>query len=170
MDADAPPTVIGLNPFEPGFYDDPYRQYAEIQATRPIHKSDLGPWLVTRWDDVHAVLRKPGTSVEDVLTAIDDQPGGASATLRRLVEAARRHAERADPGRDAREATYRFMSATAGDLPGFEEASRALFAGAFARLAERIADWPRDVRTHVAHLAARAEAAAAETGSESPPV
>ncbi|MGD9523925.1 MAG: DUF2239 family protein [Gemmatimonadales bacterium] len=98
------------------------------------------------------------------------QPGGASATLRRLVEAARRHAERADPGRDAREATYRFMSATAGDLPGFEEASRALFAGAFARLAERIADWPRDVRTHVAHLAARAEAAAAETGSEPPPV
>ncbi|MEZ5177969.1 MAG: cytochrome P450 [Acidimicrobiales bacterium] len=65
MDADAPPTVIGLNPFEPGFYDDPYRQYAEIQATRPIHKSDLGPWLVTRWDDVHAVLRKPGTSVEE---------------------------------------------------------------------------------------------------------
>lgn len=65
MDADAPPSVIGLNPFEPGFYDNPYRQYAEIQAERPIHKSELGPWLVTRWDDVHAVLRKPGTSVEE---------------------------------------------------------------------------------------------------------
>ena len=71
MDADAPPSVIGLNPFEPGFYDDPYRQYAEIQATRPIHKSEIGPWLVTRWDDVHAVLRKPGTSVEERNIATD---------------------------------------------------------------------------------------------------
>lgn len=65
MDADAPPSVIGLNPFEPGYYDDPYRQYAEIQSTRPVHKSEMGPWLVTRWDDVHTVLRKPGTSVEE---------------------------------------------------------------------------------------------------------
>jgi cytochrome P450 len=65
MDADAPPTVIGLNPFEPGFYDNPYRQYAEVQASRPIHKSEIGPWLVTRWEDVHTVLRKPGTSVEE---------------------------------------------------------------------------------------------------------
>ena len=65
MDADAPPSVIGLNPFEPGFYDDPYRQYAEIQSERPIHKSEIGPWLVTRWEDVHTVLRKPGTSVEE---------------------------------------------------------------------------------------------------------
>lgn len=65
MDADAPPSVIGLNPFEPGFYEDPYRQYAEIQTARPVHKSEIGPWLVTRWDDVHTVLRKPGTSVEE---------------------------------------------------------------------------------------------------------
>jgi cytochrome P450 len=65
MDADAPPSVIGLNPFEPGFYDNPYRQYAEVQASRPIHKSEIGPWLVTRWEDVHTVLRKPGTSVEE---------------------------------------------------------------------------------------------------------
>ena len=65
MDADAPPSVSGLNPFEPGYYDDPYRQYAEIQSTRPVHKSEMGPWLVTRWDDVHTVLRKPGTSVEE---------------------------------------------------------------------------------------------------------
>lgn len=61
----APPSVIGLNPFEPGFFDNPYAQYASIRAADPIHKSALGPWLITRWADVHTLLRKPGTSVEE---------------------------------------------------------------------------------------------------------
>ncbi|WP_421119217.1 cytochrome P450 [Aquihabitans daechungensis] len=65
MSDDAPTTVIGLNPFEPGFYDDPYAQYAAIREADPISKTALGPWLITRWDDVHTLLRKPGTSVED---------------------------------------------------------------------------------------------------------
>ena len=65
MDSQVPDTVIGLNPFEPGFYENPYGQYAAVQANDPVHKSALGPWLVTGWDDVHAVLRKPGTSVEE---------------------------------------------------------------------------------------------------------
>ncbi|MCU1355123.1 MAG: putative cytochrome hydroxylase [Acidimicrobiales bacterium] len=62
---DVPRTVLGLNPFEPGFYEDPYVQYAALREQDPIHKSALGPWLITRWDDVHALLRKPGTSVEE---------------------------------------------------------------------------------------------------------
>ncbi len=72
------------------------------------------------------------------------QPGGASVALRRLVEAARK----ADPG-DTRarvEAAYRFMSAMAGNRPGFEEASRALFAGDRDRLESLIAAWPADIR------------------------
>jgi hypothetical protein len=73
------------------------------------------------------------------------QPGGASAALRRLVEAARREGGAADRARAARDAAYRFMSAMAGDLPGFEEASRALFAGDEAALRTRISSWPPDV-------------------------
>jgi len=57
--------VPGLDPFEPGFFDDPYDQYARIREHRPIVKSSLGPWLVTRWEDVHTILRRPGMSVED---------------------------------------------------------------------------------------------------------
>jgi hypothetical protein len=72
------------------------------------------------------------------------QPGGASVTLRRLVEEARR-ADAAAPRRRV-EAAYRFMSAIGGDLPGFEEAARALFAHDRARLESRLADWPIDVR------------------------
>ncbi len=65
MSTDVPDTVLGLDPFEPGYYDDPYRQYASLRETDPVHKSAFGPWLVTQWADVHAILRRPGMSVED---------------------------------------------------------------------------------------------------------
>lgn len=60
---------------------------------------------------------------------LNSQPGGASVALRKLVEAARRTNEVKDRFRQSQEATYRFMLALAGDENGFEEATRALFAG-----------------------------------------
>ncbi|QHE87862.1 DUF2239 family protein [Hydrogenophaga sp. BPS33] len=84
------------------------------------------------------------------------QPGGASAALRRLVEEARRtHAER-DGWRQAKERAYRFMSAIAGGFAGFEEASRALFGQDAEAFARSIADWPPDVQSHLAWLARNA--------------
>ncbi len=85
------------------------------------------------------------------------QPGGASAALRRLVEAARK--SDAASLRERRDAAYRFMSAIAGDAAGFEEASRALFAGDTAALAERMEPWPADVRNQVLELLGAAGAA-----------
>ncbi|MDB5456694.1 MAG: hypothetical protein JWP92_2279 [Caulobacter sp.] len=82
------------------------------------------------------------------------QPGGASVALRRLVEAARREAEAPDRQRRGRDAAYRFLTALAGDRPGYEEACRALFAGDAAGFADRMADWPADVRNHALALAA----------------
>jgi hypothetical protein len=83
------------------------------------------------------------------------QAGGASVTLRRLVDEARR----ADGGQGrikaAREVAYRFMSAMAGDLPGFEEATRALFAGDEARLDRHTAAWPEDLRAYARKLLER---------------
>ncbi|MDB5750693.1 MAG: hypothetical protein JWP65_1114, partial [Ramlibacter sp.] len=84
------------------------------------------------------------------------QPGGASVTLRRLVDEARRGAGGADAMRAARERAYRFLNAVAGNLPGFEEALRALFAGDAARFAEFAAAWPQDVREHAQAMAAGA--------------
>lgn len=84
---------------------------------------------------------------------LSQQPGGASAALRRLVDEARRtHATR-DARRQATERAYRFMSAIAGGLPGFEEAARALFAHDGAGFDRCIAHWPADVRSHLAFLA-----------------
>lgn len=81
------------------------------------------------------------------------QPGGASVALRRLVEEARRSNEAADRRRRARESTYRFMAGMAGDAPGFEEATRALFAGDRARFESHVASWPPDVAEHARELA-----------------
>lgn len=80
------------------------------------------------------------------------QRGGASHALRRLVEEARRADGGRSRSRAAQEAAYRFMSAMAGDLPGFEEASRALFAGDRERFVEQSAAWPADIRAHVQTL------------------
>ena len=55
--------------------------------------------------------------------------------------------------RAAQEAAYRFLSALAGNLPGFEEATRALFAYDQRRFTELIAGWPEDVRDYAVALA-----------------
>ena len=81
------------------------------------------------------------------------QPSGASAALRRLVDEARKKNAPKQRRRTAQEAAYRFMAAIAGDLPDFEEATRALFADDRAGLAQRIATWPEDVRVHTLQLA-----------------
>ena len=84
------------------------------------------------------------------------QPGGASAAVRRLVDAARQTHAASDRRREAQEAAYRFMSAMAGNETGFEEATRAFFAGDESRFISLTDEWPRDVRDHARVLAGRA--------------
>ena len=84
---------------------------------------------------------------------LSTQPGGASVVLRKLVDEARRARGDRDRHRVARDAAYHFMSAMAGNLHGFEEASRALFAGDRRRFGELIAAWPGDIRDHIVKLA-----------------
>jgi hypothetical protein len=84
---------------------------------------------------------------------LNAQPGGASVAIRKLVEAARRASGDRDRQRAARDAAYHFMSAMAGNMTNFEEASRALFADDRRRFVSHIADWPVDIRDHVIALA-----------------
>ena len=85
-----------------------------------------------------------------------EQPGGTSVTLRKLVEQARHAGGDKDVLRAAQESAYRFIATLAGDFPGFEEATRALFAPDPQRFATLVAPWASDVRTHALLLAARA--------------
>lgn len=87
------------------------------------------------------------------------QPGGASVTIRKLVERARREHPGIDAARVARESAYRFLHAIAGDHADFEEMSRALFGRDDTRLRGILAEWPADVRAHALRMLAPAFAA-----------
>ncbi|AIE84049.1 hypothetical protein OP10G_0681 [Fimbriimonas ginsengisoli Gsoil 348] len=83
---------------------------------------------------------------------LNAQSGGASVALRKLVHDAMRSSVDKDRARQAIEATYRFLSSMAGNLPNFEEASRALFAEDQVRFGELTAAWPADIREHANKL------------------
>ena len=80
------------------------------------------------------------------------QPGGASAALRRLVEDARKSNAGPDRAREGQLGLYRAMSVLAGDLPAFEEASRALFANDARRLTAIFEEWPTDIAAYLNRL------------------
>jgi uncharacterized protein len=91
------------------------------------------------------------------------QPGGASVALRKLIDEARWTHSARDRVRRAQESAYRFMATMAGNEPGFEEATRALFARDPDRFAEHTQSWPGDVRAYATRLAADALAASVTT-------
>jgi cytochrome P450 len=53
-----------FNPFEPGFFEDPYAQYAELREHDPVHRSPLEVWVLFRYDDIVGVLRDSSLSVQ----------------------------------------------------------------------------------------------------------
>lgn len=81
------------------------------------------------------------------------QPGGASATLRRLIDQARKTGKPVDNTRQRHDRAYHFMYEIAGDLPGYEASMRALFADDEAAFTACVAGWPQDVRQYALRLA-----------------
>lgn len=73
------------------------------------------------------------------------QSGGASATIRRLIDEAKKNSSAKDRVKAAQERTYRFMSVIAGDFPHYEEALRALYAKDKKKFKEEMSGWPRDI-------------------------
>jgi hypothetical protein len=84
---------------------------------------------------------------------LEQQPSGASAAIRKLVDEARKRNPGEQQTRLAIDAAGRFLSAMAGNLPGYEEASRALYARNRDRFDDLIRKWPRDIRLHAQRLA-----------------
>jgi hypothetical protein len=77
---------------------------------------------------------------------LDQQRGGVSAALRRLIDENRKERAAEDAIREAQDSANRFMMAIAGDFPGFEEAVRALYARDGAKFREETQRWPADIR------------------------
>jgi len=84
------------------------------------------------------------------------QRGGASAGLRRIVEAARKEGREEEQVGRAIERAHRFLWDMAGDLVGFEDAARALFARDFETFDRRICRWPVGVRELLGRMLADA--------------
>jgi hypothetical protein len=84
---------------------------------------------------------------------LNRQSGGASVTLRKLVDAARAANGENDRKQQSREITDRFMLAIAGNQPGYEEAARALYAGNKIPFNSLIEHWPVDIRDYIRQLA-----------------
>jgi len=83
---------------------------------------------------------------------LSEQRGGASATLRRLIEQARKDNANAAERQQARESLYRFMTAIAGNAAGYEEALRALFGGNIDGFQNATESWPVDIRKFMGRL------------------
>ena len=50
---------FGFEPLSRAFRASPYAAYARLQREDPVHRSPLGMWVVTRWDDVASVVKDP---------------------------------------------------------------------------------------------------------------
>jgi hypothetical protein len=88
---------------------------------------------------------------------LESQPNGISAALRRLVDEARKREPGKQRARQVRDAVSRFLWVMAGNLPDFEEASRALFAADRDRLEALTQAWPADIRSYLLRRVLEAE-------------
>jgi len=83
------------------------------------------------------------------------QQGGPSVTLRKLIDAARRDPQIIEQNNceQAQNLTYKFCNAIAGDLPGFEEALRCLYAKDKVGFSRHLSEWPIDIAGRANFLA-----------------
>lgn len=136
---------------------------ADVLGRMPEQRSPPDPMTQPRHAEPASPIKGPGRPKLGVIARevtllprhwdwLAAQPGGASVSLRKLVEQALRAGKEQDHIRMARDAAYRFMSAMAGNEAGFEEATRALFAGKLDQVRQNMATWPADVREHALSL------------------
>ena len=129
------------------------RYAAKPEGTPHPTTPDDAPNQKTRGRPKLGVVAREVTLLPRQWEWLAEQPGGASATLRRLIDDARKGANPRQQKREAQDAAYRFMQAIAGDLPGYEDATRALFADDYGLWEKRMATWPEDIRAYALRLA-----------------
>src|SRR5437762_676796 len=63
-------SAMAFNPMDPEFVADPYPTYHRLRAEDPVHHSPLGFWMLTRYEDVVAVLRDARFAKEAIATLV----------------------------------------------------------------------------------------------------
>jgi hypothetical protein len=123
-------------------------------AEPPVAETPPPPAAPTRGRPKLGVTAREVTLMPRHWQWLEGQAGGASAALRRLVDQARRDDQGGERAREAQGAVYAVMSVLAGDLAGFEDASRALFARDDGRFDDIVQTWPADIGVYLCRLAA----------------
>lgn len=118
---------------------------ADVQDLPLVEKSRGRPKL--------GVVAKEITLLPRQWEWLSTQPGGASATIRRLVDEAKKLGADEDNLRRKTEAAYKFLSEIGGNLPNYEESLRALFANQQAAFKKMSVTWPNDIRQYALKLA-----------------
>jgi cytochrome P450 len=65
-----------FDPFDPTWSSDPFPLYADLRERAPIHRNDLGFWVVSRHADCLAVLRDRRASSDSLNVAVERMPEG----------------------------------------------------------------------------------------------
>src|SRR5690242_4627344 len=73
-----------FNPMDPEFIADPYPTYRRLRAEDPVHRTPMGFWALTRYDDIVGVLRDSRLGKGAIGAQAAAREGGA-ANLSMLV-------------------------------------------------------------------------------------
>ncbi|MCU6353618.1 DUF2239 family protein [Morganella morganii] len=131
--------------------------YASAVQTYPeFHDnsaSENTPEIKQRGRPKLGVISKEVTLLPRQWEWLASQRGGASATLRRLVDEAKKATTAVEQQRKIIESAYKFLSEMAGNLPDYDECLRALFANDAATFEKLTRTWPQDIREHAIKMA-----------------
>lgn len=113
------------------------QRYSEPEPAKKVGRPKLG------------VISREITLQKKHWDWLDQQSASASAVIRKLIDK-----ELNDPASEsnimlAKQATDRFMSAMLGNMPNYEEATRALYQGDQEVFLKMIQDYPKDIREYL---------------------
>ncbi|MCU4580383.1 DUF2239 family protein [Acinetobacter gyllenbergii] len=113
------------------------QRYSEPEPTKRVGRPKLG------------VISREITLQKKHWDWLDQQSASASAVIRKLIDK-----ELNDPNSEsnimlAKQATDRFMSAMLGNMPNYEEATRALYQGDQEVFLKLIKDYPKDIKEYL---------------------
>jgi len=70
-----------FDPFDPRWASDPFPLYAELRERAPIHRNEMGFWVISRYADCQAILRDRRSSSDTMNVSVEG--GGAPERFRR---------------------------------------------------------------------------------------
>src|SRR5437016_7411064 len=75
---------VHFNPMDPEFVADPYPTYHRLRREEPVHRSPLGFWVLTRYEDVVTALRDPRLAKEAIASFVAARLGTTASPVTAL--------------------------------------------------------------------------------------